>query len=618
MRIGYFSLAPALFILVLTPHTATSQTAPAARTVIDNEVGSIFTWPVASSGFTWQETGAIVNVSQFFRDFTNLNPQTIKVIHARFHVFKPSDDRSWSWFPYSAFRAYEAKEVAAGRPPLFVTATYQGKRRPVLWAWSLGLNGKTPTAPSSEWRYAVNVQDERFIQFWIQRYVREVLYAGLSNVQNLWVGLDECAFMKDLYGVLDDNNQFVSGGTWDQPFPQDESQYLNSINTFFTRVKALAPDVKLMANSGGLKDWKQFSHAFAAPGIMVEEYNWVVNAANVTYSPYTRNEQLNQITEYSNAASNGKVMIMQTYVPANDPVKIRSAYGMYFLMKGPNTFFAPTIAGTSSPIPLASYSGLTSALGNPTGPVQSVQNTTTPSYWPGYRLYWRQFDGGIVYSNWTGSTRTIPLPTGSLYFDLNGNPITQITVPDLTAGYALYAKSGLNRQAMPRVNPRYAVPVAGPLAVNITNPDSSTTPIYYTLNGGSTAIVNGPLSVMANTQVAAEASDLTKGKSWSSRALYTVNLGSPVVRFAAADDSGPSGTYYVLLCLNSISTKPVSVNYYVQPASGAPVYGSITFNPGDQFRNFPISTAPGVTQVSIWGPNGSIIGAPYLFRYTAR
>src|SRR5262245_13966815 len=342
MKIGCFFFLPAPLALVLTQQTANAQTAQSARIVIDNEVGSIFTWPVASSGFTWQQTGAIVNVSQFFREFTNLNPHTIKVTHARFHVFKPSDNYQWSWFPYSAFKAYETREVAAGRRPMFITANYMGKRRPVVWAWSLQLNGKIPTAPSSEWRYAVNVQDERFIRFWIQRYVREILFAGLSDVQNLWVGLDECAFIKDLYGVLDDNNQFVSGLTWDQPFPQDESQYLNSINTFFTRVKALAPDIKLMPNSGGLKDWKQFSQVFTTPGIMVEEFNWIENAVNPTYSPYTRNEQLNQITEYSKAASKGKVVIMQTYLP-NNLVKIRSAYGMYLLMRGPNTFFAPTI-----------------------------------------------------------------------------------------------------------------------------------------------------------------------------------------------------------------------------------------------------------------------------------
>ena len=91
-----------------------------------------------------------------------MSPEALKILHSRFHLFKPSDDTTWNWFPYAALRAFEKAEVAAGRPPIFITATYMGKKRPVVWNWSLGLQGQTsgvPKTPSSNWEYAVNVAD---------------------------------------------------------------------------------------------------------------------------------------------------------------------------------------------------------------------------------------------------------------------------------------------------------------------------------------------------------------------------------------------------------------------------------------------------------------------------
>ena len=45
------------------------------------------------------------------------------------------------------------------------------KSRPVYWGWSLAVVNGPPTAPSSQWQYAVNVGDTRFIHFWINQYI---------------------------------------------------------------------------------------------------------------------------------------------------------------------------------------------------------------------------------------------------------------------------------------------------------------------------------------------------------------------------------------------------------------------------------------------------------------
>ena len=168
--------------------------AQTARTVMDGELGGMF---VHNSVTPWNQYGAYIGVSSPYAA-SLFDPAAIKVNYTRFHVHKPSDDNGWSYFPFAALKSYEASEVAAGRPPIFVTATYQGKKRPVLWSWSLGLSGQTPTWPQQNWQYAVNVGDERFIRFWLNQYLRPKIWQGVYDVPNLWWGLDESAFLSSL------------------------------------------------------------------------------------------------------------------------------------------------------------------------------------------------------------------------------------------------------------------------------------------------------------------------------------------------------------------------------------------------------------------------------------
>src|SRR5678816_149417 len=261
-KVNFASLL--LVACVLSPLQA--QT---ARTVMDGELGGMF---ISSSATPWNQYGAYIGISSTYAA-SLYAPAAIKVSYTRFHVHKPSDDNGWSYFPFTALKDYEAREVAAGRAPIFVTATYQGKKRPVLWSWSLGLSGNVPTRPQQNWEYAVNVGDERFIRFWLNQYLRPKMWQGMYDVPNLWWGLDESAFLSTLYGVLDDNNQFVAGVPWDSPFPQTNSAYSASVATFFNRVKTLAPDVRLMANLGSLNDPNEIPTIYAdVPGMAQEGY----------------------------------------------------------------------------------------------------------------------------------------------------------------------------------------------------------------------------------------------------------------------------------------------------------------------------------------------------------
>ncbi len=400
-----------------------------------SQVGSIFAYP---NGQTWSDFGAYVGPPTSL-DFFNMNSSALKIVHSRFHVFKESDDTSWNWFPYSALRVFESKEIAAGRPPIFVTAYYEGKTRPVVWNWSLGLQGQDsgrPTTPPSSWEYAVNVSDSRFVNFWVNNYVRPILLSQYASLQNVWVGLDECAFIPALYGVIDDNGNFVSGVTWDKPFPQTAAAYYQSISSFFHQVRQLAPTLNLIPNSGGIADESQFANVFgAAQGLIVEELNQSTSVP--AGGMYTRNLLQSQLSDYAAEAARGYSMVFGSVMSPSNQSRIRTSYLMYQLVKGPNTFYAPAITNSSLTLPPAAYDTIAEGLGNPTGALQSQQLPGTPSYDPGLRTYWRYFQNGLVYLNWTGSTRTITLPAGRTYYS-GGKPVNEITLPDLTAAYVTF------------------------------------------------------------------------------------------------------------------------------------------------------------------------------------
>src|SRR5258708_13356688 len=96
--------------------------------------------------------------------FGSMAGEEIKAPHGHMQHFALADPGDS--FPFNELKAFEAAEVAAGRPPIFVTATYAGKKRPVYFAWHLQLDGHNrPTAPSSQWSQPSTTRAARFTTF---------------------------------------------------------------------------------------------------------------------------------------------------------------------------------------------------------------------------------------------------------------------------------------------------------------------------------------------------------------------------------------------------------------------------------------------------------------------
>jgi len=580
----------------------------AQRTVIDKEVGAIYSIP---DGFPYSDFGAYVGAAPP----GTLDPAALKVSYARFHVFQPSDDTGIG-FPYTALRQYESQEVAAGRPPIFVTATYMGKIRPVLFSWSLGLLNGIPTTSPNVWQYAVNVQDDRFIKFWINKYIRPVVWQPQYDSPNVWFELDECAFDWDLYGVLDDTNHFVAGVPWNSLFPQNASEYLAGIQRFFTQLKQLAPDIMTMANVGSMGDPTQFPATFAnIPAIMIEDiYSW-----HSSPTAYIRNKFYTQtaINVYW-FGSQGRPAILRAWLPPNDAASVVTAFVVYSLLKGPNFFFAPALQGSSPnpyiAIPPSEWEGMNGALGKPVGAMQSQLGSGLAG---GYQLFWRQFEGGLVYLNLTGSTETVQLPSGQQYFDSQGTPITQITIPDLTGYCVLF--SNMRRADKPQIAVRSGSEVTSPFPLTLSS-DNAEGAIRYTLDGSNpsqtSTLYTGPFTLSNTAMVSATTSLAGYLDSFVSTASYTVSSGPPQVQFATSADSWIDGNYYPLLVLSSVSSQPVAVSYTITGNGFLPITGSVSFLPYELYRYFPITVPSGLrATVTLSQPSNAVLGQVTAFQY---
>lgn len=403
------------------PISAASQRDP--RTVAASEIGLIFAYP---NGFTWRDVGAYVGTpgSEYF---ARMSPDALKIQHGRFQHFCPADDSHFAFFPYSRLKQYEAEEIAAGLPPIFVTATYQGKKRPVYFAWSLDLHDNIPKAPRENWMQAVDVSSDRYLDFWINQYVRRTLWKNRYAPSTQWVGIDNCAFRLDLYGVIDDAGRFVTEIPWDPPFPRTADQYQAAIEGFFHRLARKAPDIKTMCNIGSLKDWGQFQNIYAdVPGVMAEDI------ADRDPREFSRKGQYNIWTALSWFGSQGRVAVLRAIATRGSPSDIRTGYMVYLLVRGANFFFAPEFSDSAAAVPAAEYTLTRAALGEP---AEAMKITPDRAKGSPYNLYSRVYQRGIVYVNWTGSTQEVVLPAGARYFDPNGKPVTRLSLPDVSGTY---------------------------------------------------------------------------------------------------------------------------------------------------------------------------------------
>ena len=246
-----------MFLLGLagTPPHLNGQAAEAwNRTVLDKEYAQYYGFGPSPS-----EVGlAILQPHSGY--FQSMTANAIKAPHGHFQHFAPADPGDD--FPYAELVEMESREIAAGRPPIFVTATYQGKHRPVYFEWHLELDrAGRPTANPKQWSQAVNLRDDRFIPFYADVYLHGRLWK--PELPNYWHAVDNCAFLMENYGVLDDRGVFHTVDRWDRPFAQNNADYLNSIKYFLHRLKQLAPDVRILGNEGTMSDESRFAEVWA-------------------------------------------------------------------------------------------------------------------------------------------------------------------------------------------------------------------------------------------------------------------------------------------------------------------------------------------------------------------
>lgn len=402
--------------------------------------------------------------------FGRMRPDSVKAPHGHFQHVAPADPGDD--FPYSEFKDYEAKEMAAGKPPLLVTATFAGKKRPVLFSWTLELGASLrPTAAPAQWAQAVNLRDDRYIRFFIDKYVRGRLWRPAYT--NYWVIVDNCSLRYHLYGVLDDDGVFHPGIAWDPPFAATEREFLDSKVYFLERLKQLAPDLRIMGNEGSLGDESDYPRIWAGfDGSVREDIN-----VGFRGDARSRHEVFTFCRRYQYLAGAGKLAILRALLPNPDAPgfqqKLRTSYATYLLFRGRNFYYGPRFDdGTARGVDPSAYAEMRDRLGLPVAPAGDSafdQEFQT--------LYSRECEGGVVFLNYSGAPRQVPLPEG--YYDREGNPAATITIPDMQGGHAV--RSPERRPARPRLSPVPSGPVSGLLRLTISPPAGAT--VHCTLDG---------------------------------------------------------------------------------------------------------------------------------------
>ena len=579
------------------------------RTVLDNERGGFFMRPFEGR---WLDLGADFGLQGY--PYYDLSPRAVKGIHGRFQHFEQMPEINYSYFPYELLMEYEADEVGQGRPPLWVTATYEGKPRRVLFEWHvLGGWGKTQ---------AVNIRDDRFIKFFIKQYCRGVLMK--PYYPNWYVGLDNSSYVYDLYGVLDDNGKYVSNGiVWDDPFPKDAAEWMDAAAYAFGRIAEWAPDIRFATNEGSQADESRYAEVFrTVSGVMLEGI--------LGHEPWARDHFSNMHFPRIVGPDRDKIQIYQFNVTRGGDLetRLRTGYCLYSICRGPNAFFGPQ-GEESVEIAPALYARAKNAIGRPIAPAQTIQEPGKDSQ---YRLYWRECDGGLVYLNLTGNDKKIPLPPGN-WVNSSSVPVDSLSLPDYTGDYVLREPG--ERAAWPTINPRYGGLVTGPISVELgTEPWTTDTTIRYTLDGTEptefSPIYAGPLTLPESCTVKAKAFKAGLLPSFTASAAYTITQDQPSVSFHLTHDSGSEFLDdYPLVELSQPSSAPVTVTY--RAAGGMAVAGddftlgegTLEFLPGERYRHFwlPIiddrqREADETVVIQLIRVDGAMLGAGVTYTYT--
>jgi hypothetical protein len=586
--------------------------ATAQRTVIDNERGFIYVEPYDGD---WSKIGAYIGLAHY-DTFAAMNSQAIKGIHGRFQHFHTEDEQGgYAYFPYTEFRKYEQYEWQRRRPPLWITATYKGKKRPIIFKW-FWEEDKIKAQ-------AVNIGDERYIKFFIKNYVRQQLQK--NNYHNLWVGLDSCAFDYQLYGVLDDKGNYVENVTWDKPFPQNNQEFLQAVKHFFKAIKQSAPDIKIICNEGSLADESQYNEVFAnTDGAIIERFLGELYDSD---NDYTRTKIYRLYLRMKNFAAN-KVQIYQPNTHSQD-VLIRNMYLGYLIFGGKNRFFSAR-DDKSVEINPSRYAEMKNALGEP---VQAPQDKQELNKGEGYRLYSRRCQGGIAYLNLMGKVKTIDLSGNQKFFDAKGKPVKQIKIADKEGKYVLFTPG--SRTEKPAINPRTNNRITGSVSVTMSSTTPNTT-IRYTLDGSepnsSSPKYTNPITLSQSAIVKSKAFRGGFLDSFVSTAAYNITSKLPTVEFHLSADSGSEffRKDYPLVVLSNPSAKPVTVDYFVTGGTANKgnkrgVSGKLTFQPGEKYNYFPLEVinnnlgeTTNAIKVTLSHSKNAYLGSNNLYIYTIK
>lgn len=620
------SRIPIVRCLVVLWTTSTFAQFP-ERTVIDNERACAFS--VGPFDGNWGGIGLFMgnsfqygvdwmaNAPYLASTYLLMQPEAIK---GPTQIYLQHLDPEWDAYIYSDLKAFEREEVQQGRAPFFITATYQGNKRPVLYLplWE----------PRSARRaQAVNVGDDRFIKFFVKNGIRRK--RSPYALQNWGIQEDNVYFKQDAYYVLDD-----AGGQhsvmWDSPFPRSNIEWEDAAKYALRRIKELAPDLILIQNQAGIPiaNSSRYAEVFAPiDGVWQESFMHpdTAPARDILWSVYF------QRLLPPDGADAYRIQFFSAFW-CRSSEEIRSTFLAYLIFCGPNAFFAPRLNGGANP---QYYASTRNALGSPVEPPQRDSDSA-------WSIWSRKCQGGIVYLNWTGAERWISLPDGGPFYDPTGRRVSGITLQNLTASYVTTEPG--DRIAKPAINPRRPELVTGPLTITLeTEPltPAAECRIRYTLDGsepdGHSTLYAGPFEIDRSCVVKARAMAgpnpprFAPLPSLTNLATYRLTDEVPTVEFHHASDCGSEFLEhdYPVVSLSHVSGQPVTVSYRTCGGTALPGEdyvlepGTVTFRPGEQHRYFYLHIMnDGASEpdesivISVSNPVNATLGEGTTYTYT--
>jgi len=205
------------------------------------------------------------------------------------------------------------------------------------------------------------------------------------------------------------------------------SQWYAGWAAFFKYAVEHRPEIRLQPHMSGLSDWSIFKGIFQYVPAQMKEHFEIGDVPKM--GVYARNQVNQQIINtywFANQApplfANDPPTRMVTWGTSIANRDYHSAFALYCLVRGPNTFFE-LLSGTTGADPRL-WSGASSQLGPPVtsnGPQIVASGSLGP-------LYQRNYLHGVAYFNFTGSMQNISLAAGSK--DWAGHALAVITIPD--------------------------------------------------------------------------------------------------------------------------------------------------------------------------------------------